>query len=185
MEIHASLETANTRLFDARGVRKIIASSPHCMNMFKKHYPGDYAPRHYTEVFHELLEEGKLSPRREVPMKVVYHDPCYLGRHNGIYEEPRQVLRSIPGLACLEFPRNRRGSLCCGGGGGGIWSEVEKDKRFSVLRIEEAREAGAQVIATACPFCMIMFEDALKAMGLDEDDLRILDVAELLYQSVQ
>ena len=185
VEIHASLETANTELFDARGVRKIIASSPHCMNMFKKHVPGDYAPRHYTQVFHELLAEGRLSPRREVPLKVAYHDPCYLGRHNGIYEAPRQVLRSIPGLACLEFARNRRSSLCCGGGGGGIWSEVEKDKRFSVLRIEEAREAGAQVIATACPFCMIMFEDALKAMGLDEDDLRIMDVAELLYQSVE
>jgi len=185
IEIFMSLESANSELFDSKGVEKIIASSPHCMNMFKKHYPGDYQPRHYTQVFDELIEKEKITPQKEVPLKVAYHDPCYLGRHNGIYEEPRRVLKSIPGLEFVEFPRNRRFSLCCGGGGGGIWTEVEKEKRFSVLRIEEAREVGAQVIATACPFCMIMFEDALKALGIEEDEMKIMDVAELLYQSVE
>lgn len=185
VDIFMSLEASNSELFDSNGVRNIIASSPHCMNMFNKHYPGDYNARHYTQVFSDLIKDEKIRLSKEVPAKVVYHDPCYLGRHNGIYEEPREVLKSIPGLELLEFERNRRYSLCCGGGGGGIWAEVDKDKRFSVLRIKEAQEAGANVIATACPFCMIMFEDALKAMGIDEDEMQIRDVAELLHQSVE
>jgi len=185
VEVFMNLEATNTELFDSKGVENIIASSPHCMNMFKKHYTGSYKPRHYTQVFNELIEKGKLAPTKEVPLKVAYHDPCYLGRHNGIYEEPRKVLQSIPGLEYIEFPRNRRFSLCCGGGGGGIWTEVEKEKRFSVLRLREAQEAGARVIATACPFCMIMFEDAMTAMGMEEDEMQIMDVAELLYQSIE
>ena len=183
-EISMSLEASNSELFESKGVKNIINSSPHCLNMFKKHYPGDYQSRHYTQIFNELIEKGALTPQKETPLKVAYHDPCYLGRHNGIYEEPRQVLNSIPGVELIEFERNRRYSLCCGGGGGGIWSEVEKEKRFSVLRIKEAQEAGVQVVATACPFCMIMFEDALKAMGIGEDDMKIMDIAELLYQSI-
>ena len=185
VEISMSLEGENSEVFESRGVRDIIASSPHCMNMFHKHYPGDYHAKHYTQIFHELIEQGKLTPTKEVPLKVAYHDPCYLGRHSGIYDEPRAVLKSIPGLEYIEFPRNREKSLCCGGGGGGIWAEVEKEKRFSVLRIQEAKDIGAEVIATACPFCMIMLEDALKAMGIEEDEMRILDVAELLYQSIE
>ncbi len=183
-EIFSTLENSNSELFEKKGVKSIITSSPHCMNMFKKHYSGDYRSLHYVQVFDELIQKEKLVPQKEVPLKVAYHDPCYLGRHNGVYEEPRRVLQSIPGLEPVEFPRNRRFSLCCGGGGGGIWAEIEKEKRFSVLRVREAQEVGAEVIATACPFCMIMFEDALKSLGLGEDEMKILDVAELLYQSV-
>jgi Fe-S oxidoreductase len=183
-EIFAALEADNSSLFESSQVEKIIASSPHCLNTFAKHYPGGYQIRHYTQVLSEAIESGRLVPRKEVPLKVAYHDPCYLGRHNGIYEEPRRVLHAIPGLETIEFARNRRFSLCCGGGGGGIWTDIEKDKRFSVMRIEAARAAGAEAIATACPFCMIMFEDAMKAMGIEEDEFRILDVAELLYLAV-
>ena len=185
LDTYMTLEDSNSELFASKGVGKIVASSPHCMNMFNKHYTGDFEALHYTQVLDKLISEGMLTPKKDVPLKVAYHDPCYLGRHNGIYEEPRNVLQSIPGLEYIELPRNRERSLCCGGGGGGIWSEVDVEKRFSVLRINEAKEAGAQVIATACPFCTIMLEDALKAVGIEEDEMKILDVAELLYESVE
>ena len=185
LDTYTGLDESNTELFTSKGVRKIIASSPHCMNTFNKHYEEDFETIHYTQTFDALIREGKLTPGKEVPLKVAYHDPCYLGRHNGIYEEPRNVLRSIPGLEYVELPRNREKALCCGGGGGGIWSEVDVEKRFSVLRVNEAIEAGAQVIATACPFCMIMLEDGLKAAGIDEEKMKILDVAELLYSSIE
>jgi Fe-S oxidoreductase len=185
LDTHSGLVDSNTELFASRGVRNIIASSPHCMNTFNKDYDGGFESIHYTQTFDEMIKNGKLIPKKEVPLKVAYHDPCYLGRHNGIYEEPRNVLQSIPGVDYLELPRNREKSLCCGGGGGGIWSEVDVDKRFSVVRVNEAIEAGAQAIATACPFCMIMLEDGLKAAGIDEEQMRILDVAELLYESIE
>ena len=178
------LTGANDQLFQEKGVKKIIASSPHCMNMFNQEYEGNYQALHYTQVFDRLITEGKLKPSKEVALKVAYHDPCYLGRHNGIYEEPRRVLLSIPGLEYIELPRSRENSLCCGGGGGGIWSEVPVAERFGSLRVQEALEAGAEVIATACPFCTIMLEDAQKALG-KEEEIRVLDVAELLFESVE
>jgi len=174
---------SNDALFADRGVSKIIASSPHCMNMFNEHYEGDFEAVHYTQIFDQLITEGQLKPEKEVPLKVAYHDPCYLGRHAGIYEEPRRVLESIPGLECVEFLRHREKSLCCGGGGGGLWSEIPVPQRFGVLRAKEAQEIGVQVIATACPFCTIMLEDGLKAAGL-EGEIEVLDVAELLQRSI-
>lgn len=184
LEISMHLEEINSKLFAARNVKRIITTSPHCMNMFLKQYSGNHEVFHYAQIFDELIRDGRLGLKNEVPLAVVYHDPCYLGRHNGIYEEPRNVLKSIPGLRYVEFERNRETGLCCGGGGGGIWSEVNVEHRFGVLRIKEARELGAQVIATACPFCMIMLEDSLKALNLEEE-MKILDVAELLYTSVE
>ena len=133
---------------------------------------------------HRLLEEGVLTPRREVRARVTYHDPCYLGRHNGIYDEPRQVLRAIPGLELVEMERNRRDALCCGGGGAGLWREVDVEERFAVHRVEEAVATGAEVLAVACPICMAMFEDAVKVLEL-EDRIRIQDVAELLAESTE
>lgn len=185
LETYTTLQDSNKELFNSKGVQKIIASSPHCMNAFNKYYGGRFNSVHYTQIFDRIIKEGTLIPKNEVPLKVAYHDPCYLGRHNGIYEEPRNVLRSIPGLEYIELPRSRAKSLCCGGGGGGIWSEVEVDKRFSVLRINEAKEAGAQVIATACPFCTIMLEDGLRAIGIEEEEMKVRDVAELLHMSVE
>jgi Fe-S oxidoreductase len=185
LETYTGLEEANAELFAARGVKKIITTSPHCLNLFLKQYKGGFEVTHYTQLFAKLIDEGRLIPKKPIPLKVAFHDPCYLGRHNKIYDEPRAVLRAIPGLEYVELPRSREKSLCCGGGGGGIWSEIEVEKRFSVLRIHEAKEAGAQVIATACPFCMIMLEDGLKATGIDENEMKILDVSELLYESVE
>ncbi len=179
------LERANANAFSTHGVSQIIATSPHCMNAFDKHYAGRYRTEHYTQTLERLIREEKLTPTREVPLRVAYHDPCYLGRHNGVYEPPRQVLQSIPGLEYIELPRNRAKSLCCGGGGGGLWREVPVDHRFSVLRIKEAQAAGAQVIATACPYCTIMLEDGLRALGIEEEELRVMEVAELVRQSVE
>ena len=182
--LYLELAGANDQLFADKGVKKIIATSPHCMNMFNKSYENQYESIHYVQVFDRLIQEGKLKPKKEVALKVAYHDPCYLGRHNGIYDEPRRVLGSIPGLEYIELPRSRENSLCCGGGGGGIWSEVPIDERFGVLRVKEAQEAGAEVIATACPYCTIMLEDGLKALDLEEK-IRVMDVAELLFESVE
>jgi len=182
--VYMNLTAANDALFADRGVKRIIATSPHCMAMFNQHYEGDFDAIHYAQVLDRLIAEGKLEPKQEVPLKMAYHDPCYLGRHSGIYEEPRRVLQSIPGLEYIELPRSRESSLCCGGGGGGIWSEVPVQQRFGVLRVKEAQQAGAEVIATACPFCTIMLEDAVKALSLEEQ-VQILDVAELLHRSIE
>jgi Fe-S oxidoreductase len=114
---------------------------------------------------------------------VTYHDPCYLGRHNHIYEAPRRLLQSVPGLTLIEMASNRENSLCCGGGGGGAWSNVPPQQRLGVLRIEEALSAGAEVIATACPYCIRMLSEAVRQLGV-QDQIFVRDLAELLLQSV-
>jgi Fe-S oxidoreductase len=180
------LAAANIRTFQDQGVRRIIASSPHCYNAFTKDYPslgGEFQVFHVSQFFEGLLKEGRLKPRHEVNRRVTYHDPCYLGRHNGIYEGPRRVLSAIPGLELVEMPRNRENSLCCGGGGGGIWMEVPAEERFSVLRVEEAVATGAQVLAAACPYCISMFEDAIKTTG-KSDEIQVMDISELLLEAV-
>jgi Fe-S oxidoreductase len=181
------LAGANIKVMHERGVGKILAGSPHCYNAFSKDYPelgGDFQVLHTTQFLNRLLDEGRLQPRRELRLRVTYHDSCYLGRHNNIYEEPRRILAAIPGLDLVEMPRNRENSLCCGGGGGGIWMEVPVRERFSILRVEEALNTGAQVLAAACPYCVVMFEDAVKAMGKTRE-IRVKEVSELLLDSVK
>jgi Fe-S oxidoreductase len=188
-EIFQDLMEGNAELLHEQRAKRVLTGSPHCLNVINKDYreaEPAVATRaeHYTEVFHRLLEEGELTPSKEVKRTVAYHDPCYLGRHNDVYEPPRKVLDRIPGLTRVEMPRNRENSLCCGGGGGGLWSDMPQDERFAVLRIQEAMEAGADTIATACPYCTSMLEDAVKVLFL-EDHIEIMDVAELLSESVQ
>lgn len=186
-EIFGKLMENNTSVFEEKGVRRIIVGSPHCYNAFVKDYAEfgvDYQVRHYTEILDEAIGEGRIQPARELGKRVTYHDPCYLGRHNGIYEPPRRVLAALPGLELVEMERNRENSLCCGGGGGGLWNEVPTDERFAVLRVQEALETGAEVLAAACPYCIIMFEDAVKTLG-KEDELRVVDVAELVHDSLE
>ena len=186
-EVFARLAASNTTLLADRDVKKMIVGSPHCLNAFTKDYeelPGGMEVVHHTVLLSRLIEEGRLAPKGEVATRVTYHDPCYLGRHNGIYEEPRAVLAAVPGLDLVEMPRSREEALCCGGGGGGIWSEVPISERFAVLRIKEAQAVGAEVIATACPYCTVMFEDAIRALDA-EDEICVRDVAELLAESVR
>ncbi len=184
-DVYDDLKSKNTALFEEHGVQDVIVASPHCLETINK----DYAPGtklhavHYAHLFRDLVRSGNLVLSRPVEAKVTYHDPCYLGRHAGEYEAPRELLRAIPGLSLVEMPRNRERSLCCGGGGGGLWLDVPGDERFSVLRVREALDTGAEVIATACPYCTAMLEDAIKSLDA-EDSIRVLDVAELVAQSM-
>lgn len=186
-ELFGKLAETNLSTFEEKEVKRIIVASPHCYNTFVKEYPelgGNYEVRHYTQLLLELIKEKRLKPSLKVEKRVTYHDPCYLGRHNGIYEPPRDVLRAIPGIDLIEMERNRENSLCCGGGGGGLWNEVPAEQRFSVLRVKEAVETGAEIIAAACPYCISMFEDALKTIG-KEEEMRVMDVSELLLESLE
>ncbi|MEE9611794.1 MAG: (Fe-S)-binding protein [Desulfatiglandales bacterium] len=185
-DLFLRMAEGNVRLFNDRGVRKIVVTSPHCLNSFGNEYKelgGDFEVVHYTELLCKLLEQGKLLPKKELSLRVTYHDPCYLGRHNEIYDPPRELIRSIPGIEFVKMRRNREESLCCGGGGGGIWMEVPSGERFSELRVAEAEETGADTIAAACPYCISMFEDALKTTGRSES-MRVLDISELLLEAI-
>ena len=178
-------------LFGRHHIQDVVTSSPHCFHTFRHDYPAFQAlkpeeertafqVRHYSQLLKELLSKGLLRFERALPLKVTYHDPCYLGRHNRIYEDPREVIRAIPQLEFVEMLHNRADSLCCGGGGGRMWQEeLEADVKMSEIRIKEAAATGAAILVTACPLCLIMLEDARKTAGL-EDTLRIMDLNELV-----
>lgn len=185
-ELFQNLARANIQVFTSYGVSKIVVSSPHCYHTFRNEYPslgGDFEVIHITQLLAELIEDGQLELVRSLEKKVVYHDSCYLGRHNKIYEEPRRVLRSIPGLELIEFPDSHQDSLCCGGGGGRIWMETKKGERFSDIRIEQALELGAEVLAISCPYCLLNFDDSLLTLG-KEGFLEIRDVSELVKEVI-
>lgn len=184
----------NCETFARFEIKDMVTTSPHGLHCFKNEYPpmmkklgieGDgLLVRHYTQLMVELIGGGKVSWGKETDLRVTYHDPCYLGRHNGVYEEPRTVLRSIPGITLIEMPRSRDRSLCCGGGGGRMWFEAEEGGRVSELRVREAADVGAEVIATACPFCLSMFTDAVKTTGL-EGKLEVKDIMELVQEAMR
>jgi Fe-S oxidoreductase len=185
-ELFSELALENTERFLGAGVQKILTTSPHCMNAFRNNYAelkGFVASEHYTELLDRLVAEGRLRPTLEVAATVTYHDPCYLGRHNGIYEAPRRILQSVPGLTLIEMASNGENSLCCGGGGGGAWSDTPGSQRLGVLRVEEALSTGAQVIATACPYCIRMLDEAVRELGVG-DRIAVRDLAELILQSL-
>ncbi len=165
------------------GVGKLLVSSPHCLDTFEKEYELEgLEPTHLVELIAQKLADGTLKPQNDLGVKVAYHDPCYLGRHNEVYEAPRDALSALPGVQLLELSRNREVSFCCGGGGGKMWVEVPKGQRPSEVRVQQALGAGADVLATACPYCISMFDDAAKTLGVDER-IRIVDVAELVAEA--
>lgn len=185
-EIYKNLARENIKTFVDNGVRKILVSSPHCYETFKNEYPEfmvHFEVVHMTQFLRELIEEGRLEITGEYGKKVTYHDPCYLGRHNGIYDEPRAVLRSVPGLTLSEMAESRGNSLCCGGGGGRVWMETAKGERFSDIRLHQARDVGAEVLVTACPYCITMFEDSRLTLEL-EDELEIRDITEIVREAM-
>jgi Fe-S oxidoreductase len=183
--VFADLARRNTELFLQAGVKKILTTSPHCLNAFKNAYTGlkDAAIVHYTEVLDQLLRAGRLTPVGSAAQTVTYHDPCYLGRHNGVYDAPRRVLLRIPGIVLVEMASHRQDSLCCGGGGANGWRADARSRRFGQQRIQEALGAGAQVVATACPYCVRMLSAAAKTLKV-QDRIAVRDVAQLLAQSV-
>jgi Fe-S oxidoreductase len=186
-----ALHTA--QVFQEKGVNRLVAVSPHCYDAFKNHYPpmiGEQAfiPTHYTQYLLDLLKDGRLdftSSRQpginaldNDRMRVAFQDPCYLGRHNGEYEAPRRLLTALPGVDLVEMEQHGVDGLCCGGGGGRMWLETAPGERFSDLRIRQAVEAEADILATACPFCIVCLEDSAKVMKVE--GLQVLDVAEIL-----
>lgn len=185
--LFTKLAESNIKLFQSKGVKKIITTSPHCLFAFKKDYPelgGDFEAMHYTELLGELLKEGKLSIPGEVAKKVTFHDPCYLGRHNEVYDAPRELLQAVPGAELVELDRNKNKSLCCAGGGGRVWAETPFGERFGELRITDAVDKKADILVTACPYCITMLEDA--CAGLEKGDvLQVMELSEFLCAASQ
>lgn len=179
------LAKENIKTFIDNGVKKILVSSPHCYHTFKNEYPEfrvNFEIVHITQYLFELIKEGRLELNREYGKKVAYHDPCYLGRHNGIYNEPREVLKKA-GLELVEMAESFTDSLCCGGGGGRIWMETPKGQRFSDLRLEQAVAVGAEVLVTSCPYCITNFEDS--RLNLENGEaIEIKDITEIIQEVI-
>jgi len=172
-------------LFEKYDITELVTSSPHCFHTFKNEYPdATFRARHYTLLLKELIDGGKLPFKKGIEARVTYHDPCYLGRHNRIFDEPRGIIRAIPGLTLVEMPHHREDSLCCGGGGGRMWQDLQGDVKMSEVRIREAEATGAEIVITACPLCLIMLEDARKAAGFKEP-FRVMDLNELVLQALE
>ncbi|HML33964.1 (Fe-S)-binding protein [Sporomusa sphaeroides] len=183
--LYQTMAMANIETMNNYGVKKIIASCPHCYNTLKNEYPqlgGNFQVVHHTELLKQLIKEGKLQPEGQ-GMKVVYHDSCYLGRYNNIYDEPREILTAVPNVTLVEPERNRERSFCCGAGGGRMWMEEHLGRRINEERAEEAIRTGSDVIATACPFCLTMLDDGAKAKGNEE--IQVLDLAEILLKVIK
>ena len=178
----------NIATLDGAGAKdkKIIASCPHCFNTIKNEYPalgGNYQVIHHAQLLEHLVKEGKLVPGSAYSGKVTYHDPCYLGRHNRVIDEPRTVLSAIPGVEQIEMRRCKERGFCCGAGGARMWLEETIGKRVNMERTQEALGTGADVVSTACPYCMIMLDDAVRAYN-KEDDVRVLDLSQLVEESL-
>lgn len=182
--VFKDLAKSNIKTFIDNGVKQIVVSSPHCYHTFKNEYPEfmvNFEVVHITQFLCDLIEAKRISVNGSFEKKAVYHDPCYLGRHNGIYDEPRKLLRKVPGLELVEMVDFRQDSLCCGGGGGRIWMDTPQKERFSDIRLMQAREAGAQVLVTACPYCITNFEESRLNLELD-DVLEIKDITEVIRE---
>jgi Fe-S oxidoreductase len=181
------LAAANIATLGKHGVRRIVAHCPHCVNVFLKDYPqfgGRFEVLHHTQLLAELLREGRLAlPPNPALASVTYHDPCYLGRVNGIDAAPREVLQAAVGGRgggeLREMPRHGNKSFCCGAGGGRMWMEEDPKRRVSTERAKEALATGAEAVAVACPFCLTMMTDGVAANG---SEAKVLDIAEILAE---
>jgi Fe-S oxidoreductase len=186
--IFSDLAEKNMEKFKNMDVKTIVTLSPHCFDTYKNNYPmddlGAIEVMHYTQYVNKLIQEGKVSFTGGTDLKVVYHDPCYLGRHNDEYDAPRKTLSAIPGVDLVEFNRNRENGLCCGGGGGRMFVDIETETdRMGKLRAREADEIGVEVIATACPWCMIMLTDGIKSENLAEK-IEVKDICQILLSAM-
>ncbi|MFC1925306.1 heterodisulfide reductase-related iron-sulfur binding cluster [Chloroflexota bacterium] len=176
----------NIEVFQSHNIKKIVTSCPHCFNTLKHEYPqfgGNFEVVHHSELIADLISQRKLNLGNVDSMKVAYHDSCYLGRHNDIYDEPRKILKSIKGINSVELSRHGSKGFCCGGGGGHMWMEEPPEKRLNVKRVEQVIEADVNVIATACPYCLSMMEDGLKAKE-KEESIKAMDLSELVTKAM-
>jgi Fe-S oxidoreductase len=177
------LAQRNIRRFSELGVKSIIALSPHAYHVFKNRYPGfgaQFHVFHYTEILDDLIKTGKLKAPEKSGTRITFHDPCFLGRWNGQYNAPRNALRALQGADFIEMPRNKKGSLCCGGGSGNFYTDFlgASEESPARIRVREARDSKADILATACPNCLTMLEDAAKAEGL-AGDLKVMEISEI------
>jgi Fe-S oxidoreductase len=185
-DLFKRLARDNIKTFIDHGVKKILVSSPHCYQTFKNEYPEfrvNFEVVHISQFLAELIREGRLEPKKEFGKKLTYHDPCYLGRHNGVYDEPRDVLKKVPGLKLNEMPESRANSFCCGGGGGRIWMETPRQERFSDVRLRQAMDVRAEVLVTSCPYCISNFEGSRETLGVVEK-IEVRDVTEIIAESL-
>ncbi|MCS7281024.1 MAG: (Fe-S)-binding protein [Desulfobacterota bacterium] len=182
MGLFEELRDENVSNFEKYGIKEVIAVSPHCMNTIKNEYNGrGFRVFHYSELLWSAIVQGLLTLKGSYRKRVIYHDPCFLGKQNGIFEEPRNILRSIDGLELLEFTRSRENSLCCEGGGGRMFYEVDITYvRNAKIRVAEAKELGAQIIAVACPFCLMTLEEEAVEQGIE-----VKEISEIIMEVLE
>ncbi|MFC7371574.1 (Fe-S)-binding protein [Fictibacillus iocasae] len=184
--LYQEMVTANVALFEKHNVKKIITIDPHAYNTFKNEYPEfglEAEVYHHTELLAQWIKEGRIKPQHEVKETITYHDSCYLGRYNEVYEPPRDILKAIPGVTLVEMDRNRQNGMCCGAGGGLMWTEEKAGSRVNVARTEQALAVNPTMIGSGCPFCLTMLSDGTKAKEV-EDRVQTLDVVEILEKSL-
>lgn len=167
--------------------RRIVTACPHCFNTLANEYPhfgGKWEVMHHSQFIQELIGAGQLRLGRSLDEAIAFHDSCYLGRYNAVYQAPRDVITAVPGVRLLEMPRSHEQGLCCGGGGGGMWLEVHGERRIQEIRLKEAEAIGPTVVASACPFCMSMFDLGAKTLKFDEKGIQLKDIAELVAEAI-
>jgi len=192
-EAFKKLARENIKAFIDRGVKRILVSSPHCYHTFKNEYSEFIVHLevvHVSQYLRELVEQGRLEISGQVAKRVTYHDPCYLGRHNGVFDQPRELLGMMPGLELVEMSDCKEKSLCCGGGGGRIWMHTDKGERFGDIRLAQAREVGAEMLVTSCPYCISNFEESRLALldggdAADDGALQVKDLTEVILESLE
>jgi Fe-S oxidoreductase len=168
-------------------VKKIVTICPHTYNTFKHEYPDfglEAEVYHHTELLWKLIQEGRIKPSKHVEEAIAYHDSCYIGRYNDIFDIPRQILKSIPGVDVLELERNKEDALCCGAGGGMMWMEETQGKRVNIERTEQALRLNPTTIGSNCPYCLTMMSDGTKAKEVEET-VKTLDIVEILEKSLE
>ena len=180
------LANANIETFKKYEIKKIVTMDPHAFNTLKNEYPEfglEAEVYHHTQLLEKLIKEGKLTPKNTVDEVITYHDSCYLGRYNGVYDAPREILKAIPGVKLVEPERKRENAMCCGAGGGLMWMEEDKGTRINIARTEQLLETNPTIISTGCPYCLTMISDGTKAKEVEEK-VQTLDVVEILEKSV-
>jgi Fe-S oxidoreductase len=182
-------ETAeeNIRRIQAHRFEKVVALCPHCFNTLKNEYPtlgGSFSVLHATEYLADMIRQNRIALKYALPARVVLHDPCYLGRGNGIYRPLREIGKAIPGVTLLELPRSKEKGFCCGGGGGKMWLHEKPGKRMNLLRAEEVLKSGAEVLGTSCPYCLTMLEDGIKNQDAGKP-AKVMDLIEIVASSIR
>lgn len=185
--LYQTAATENVGNMRQHSFRKIVTHCPHCFNTIKNEYPqfegGQFEVVHHSELIAELIETGQIRLDSVPPQTVAFHDPCYLGRQNGVFDAPRASLAGVPGVTLVELPRTRARGVCCGGGGGQSWLEVAARKRINIIRTEEIIASRADVAAVGCPFCLSMLDDGRKVLGAEER-LPLKDLAEIVADAL-